>query len=191
MISDNYLMIRRWIPNFNPFIDKIQTPTTWFCIPGLSSEYFHPGFLTRVRNLVGTIIRIDKTFLRADRGQFVRLAVEIDLTKPLLPMFRFRGQTWYEGIRKLCFHCGKIGHLDSTCPALKEATESEHEEAPHPTDSPDGLGVWNKVIKPGRKTNKPSQNNVPPANCALPHQTIRWPKDQDLLLSFRDRKVML
>ncbi|KAL8142511.1 hypothetical protein V2J09_015543 [Rumex salicifolius] len=68
MIGENYLTIRRWKPNFDPFTDEAKVLMAWIRIPELSMEYFHEGFLRRVGSLVGRVIRVDRTTIVADRG---------------------------------------------------------------------------------------------------------------------------
>lgn len=46
------------------------------------------------------------------RGKFTRICVELDLDKPLVPFYRVDGEVLnfeYEGIRMVCFVCGKFG----------------------------------------------------------------------------------
>lgn len=47
--------------------------------------------------------------------------MEIDLSKPLLSKFWLEGKIWRiqcEGIRTVCFNCGKTGHAEEGCPLL-------------------------------------------------------------------------
>ncbi|KAL8141026.1 hypothetical protein V2J09_007047 [Rumex salicifolius] len=164
MIGDNYLVIRRWMPNFDPFSDKTKVLTAWIRIPGLSLEYFHGGFLKRLGSLIGKVTKVDATTLKADRGQFVRLAVEVDLAKPILYKFRFMGRTWpiqYEGIRMMCYHCAKVGHSQDNCPLNPDKnseTDAAAKVSKHPAVVPDGIGVWNKVVK-GRRGNNSTKKS--------------------------------
>ncbi|KAL8167113.1 hypothetical protein V2J09_008612 [Rumex salicifolius] len=52
MIGGNYLMIRRWTTNFNPYQDVAQVLTAWIRMLGLSMEYFHEGYLRQLGSLV-------------------------------------------------------------------------------------------------------------------------------------------
>jgi len=42
--------------------------------------------------------------------------VEVDLTKSLLSKFRLNGHIQYEGLKMICFHCGKQGRKKDACP---------------------------------------------------------------------------
>lgn len=57
--------------------------------------------------------------------------VELDLNKPLVAKV-FIGGRWqiveYEGLRMVCFHCGKFGHNDESCQAKQREQEGHTEE---------------------------------------------------------------
>lgn len=119
MIDDNYLTIRKWVPNFILDDNPPKILTAWVRIPNLAVEYFDSAFLTKVGSKIGKVLRIDQTTVQAVRGQFTRLSVEIDLTKPLIAKFWLKGCVWriqYEGLHMICFNCGCWGHNQSECP---------------------------------------------------------------------------
>lgn len=70
MIDDNYLTIRKWVPNFVPDESPIKVLTAWVRIPNLSVEYFDANFLHKIGSKIGKVLRIDKTTAQAQRGQF-------------------------------------------------------------------------------------------------------------------------
>lgn len=112
MIDDCYLTIRKWVPNFVPDEAPITVLTAWVRIPNLAVEYFDIGFLSKIGSKIGKVLRVDKTAAQAERGQFTRLSMEIDLTKPLLSKFWLKGRVWrvqYEGIRMICYKCESYG----------------------------------------------------------------------------------
>ncbi|XP_021757939.1 uncharacterized protein LOC110722976 [Chenopodium quinoa] len=126
LLDDNYLTIRKWIPNFVP----------------------DDG--------------VDKTTAQAERGQFTRVSVEIDLSKPLLSKFRLKGNIWrvqYEGIRMVCFNCGKLGHVADDCKPQEVMANNQNvriEENPlfKPNNKPEeaeDFVSWMLVKKPIRK----------------------------------------
>ncbi|XP_021734047.1 uncharacterized protein LOC110700755 [Chenopodium quinoa] len=122
MLDDNYLTIRKWIPNFIPDDAPMHFLTAWVRIPNLSVEYFDKEFLHKIGGKIGKVIRIDNNTAMAQRGQFTRLSVELDHTKPLLSKFWLKGRIWkiqYEGLRMICFNCGKIGHQGDNCESME------------------------------------------------------------------------
>ncbi|XP_074267200.1 uncharacterized protein LOC141590511 [Silene latifolia] len=123
MIDDHYLTIRKWVPNFVPSENSIKKLTTWVRIPNLPVEYFNPTFLKKIGSKIGEVIRIDENTTTVQMGQFTRLSVEVDLSKPLLSKFRLYGKVYciqYEGLKMICFKCGRLGHLTETCPKHAE-----------------------------------------------------------------------
>jgi len=93
MIGDNYLVIREWVPNFVPEEDHITKLTAWVRIPKLSMEYFNKHFLLhKIGQKIGRVLKVDSTTENVERGQYSRMCVEVDLTKPLLSKFRLNGR---------------------------------------------------------------------------------------------------
>ena len=166
MIEDNYLTIRKWVPNFIPEEAPLKVLTAWVRIPNLSVEYFDGNFLQKIGSKIGKVLRIDKTTSNAERGQFTRLSVEIDLTKPLLSKFWLKGRIWkvqYEGLQLICFNCGCWGHSAQECPPRVDAeTNMVHDAPPHTNQVNEdqskvrpelehNFGDWMMVRKPIRK----------------------------------------
>lgn len=171
MLDDNYLTIRKWVPNFVPDDAPIKVLTAWVRIPNISVEYFDVQFLNKIGSKIGKVLRVDKSTAQADRGQFTRLSVEIDLTQPLLSKFWLKGKIWrvqYEGIRMVCFKCGTLGHNEEVCPLLRTRALEEnavknindqlqnttinnsHTVTKKPEEEED-FGSWMLVKKPIRK----------------------------------------
>ncbi|MBA0819615.1 hypothetical protein Gohar_021761, partial [Gossypium harknessii] len=70
---------------------------------------------------VGKVVRIDERTMNASRGRFARMAVLIDLTKPLITRIRVNGEikvVEYESLHIVCFKCGIYGHTKDNCPRL-------------------------------------------------------------------------
>lgn len=66
----------------------------------------------------GKAVWVDKNTLSQERGKYVRLCVEVDLTKPLLAMFELNERRYkieYEGLHLLCLTCGRFGHYMEGC----------------------------------------------------------------------------
>ncbi|KAI9115418.1 hypothetical protein K1719_013737 [Acacia pycnantha] len=120
MIDDHYLLVQRWRPNFNPWkADSQRKIAAWVRIPDLPMEFCTVESLGLIGNMIGKIVKIDRSTSVYDKGAFARICVELDLQAPLLPAFRVFGkerQLVYEGLHLVCFGCGKYGHEQLVCP---------------------------------------------------------------------------
>ena len=159
MIEDNYLVIREWVPNFVPEEDHITKLTAWVRIPKLSVEYFNKQFLLqKIGQKIGRVIKVDSTTANVERGQYTRMCIEVDLTKPLLSKFRLNGRVWgiqYEGLRMICFKCGKQGHKEDACGASVPTTQDSNPLKPKHASQTEvqerDFGSWMLVTKPTRR----------------------------------------
>ena len=77
--------------------------------------------------MVGKTVKVDLNTQLAARGKFARVAVEIDLNKPLVSRFTLDGEIQrieYEGLPQVCFHCGRVGHSILFCPNKNTQADS-------------------------------------------------------------------
>ncbi|KAI9082807.1 hypothetical protein K1719_035137 [Acacia pycnantha] len=150
MIDDHYLLVQRWRPNFNPWsADRHRKIAVWVRIPDLRKEFCTVESLGLIGNMIGKIVKIDRSTSIYEKGGVARICVEIDLQSPLLPAFRVFGedkQLVYEGLHLVCFGCGKYGHERVVCPDREVGDEgpeqqvcsngSEGKNNQAPTDGP-------------------------------------------------------
>ncbi|KAI9081309.1 hypothetical protein K1719_036730 [Acacia pycnantha] len=88
MIDDHYLLVQRWRPNFNPKkADCQRRVAVWVRIPDLPLEFCTVESLGIIGNMIGKMIKIDRSTSIYDKGAFARICEEVDLHKPLLPSF--------------------------------------------------------------------------------------------------------
>ncbi|GKV41414.1 hypothetical protein SLEP1_g48952 [Rubroshorea leprosula] len=139
-VGTNYLTIRPWEPNFKPENATFSHTVVWAQLPGLSAEYYDTISLQRIGNEIGTLLRVDAHTAHHTRGQYARVCVRIDLNKPLVKLLRLgkiRQKVVYEGIRGLCFACGRIGHRKEVCtfqsrpPATANVTNLDLQNQPN------------------------------------------------------------
>ncbi|KAI9084135.1 hypothetical protein K1719_033933 [Acacia pycnantha] len=120
MIDDHYLLVQRWRPNFNPLRADCQRKIVVLIrIPDLPMEFCTVESLGLIGNMIGKIVKIDRSTSIYEKGGFARICVEIDLQTPSLPAFKGFGeerQLVYEGLHLVCFRCGKYGHERMVCP---------------------------------------------------------------------------
>ena len=68
----------------------------------------------------------------AQRGKFARVAVEINLLKPLVSHFMIDGRVQrveYEDLSLIYFHCGKCGHTSEFCKEREHVQTMSVEDA--------------------------------------------------------------
>nr|POE98982.1 uncharacterized protein CFP56_40197 [Quercus suber] len=117
-IGEHFLSVRPWEPNFRPDTADIGSVAVWVRLPKLPIEYYDLEALKEIGNAIGTVLRIDTHTASESRGQYARLCVQVNINKPLIYIIligRFQQSVVYEGISKLCFSCGRVGHRREAC----------------------------------------------------------------------------
>ncbi|KAI9100189.1 hypothetical protein K1719_024407 [Acacia pycnantha] len=155
VITDAYLSVTRWKPEFNPKCERIDSVVAWVRFPDLPAPLFDKKFLLNLGNSIGRAIRLDIHTAQRARGKFARMCVELDLTKPLVPEFNVEGQVLsvvYESLGMLCKKCGRVGHNKEGCETFnKKPTEGSGAGGIHNnSDKRRGLGESNKGAGRGR-----------------------------------------
>ncbi|CAN1120288.1 hypothetical protein LINPERHAP2_LOCUS120 [Linum perenne] len=160
MVNDHYVVIQEWRPYFHPEETFLSTLRVWVRLPGIPFEYFDRKILQLIGDRIGKTVRIDHTTLEGSRGNFARICVEVDLSKPPLSKYRLRRRVRrieYEGLHIICFNCGCYGHKIEACTKTPEAeitdnAATEHEDRPEVEED---FGPWMQV-KRNRRKNKPT-----------------------------------
>jgi len=118
-IDEHFLSIRPWEPNFRLATANVSSIAVWIRLNELPIEYYNEVALVQIGKSIGTILRIDTHTASETRGRFARLCVQIDVTKPLVTgifIGKFEQSVSYEGIHRLCFDCGRVGHQRENYP---------------------------------------------------------------------------
>lgn len=111
----------KWKPFFNPANAQVSKTMVWIRLPGLPVEFFDPELLMDMGNMVDRAIKVDEHMLKATRGKYARICVELDLESTLTPQIKLKGprdylqKIEYEGLYAICFGCGKSGHKEVDC----------------------------------------------------------------------------
>ncbi|CAI0473738.1 unnamed protein product [Linum tenue] len=140
----------------------------WVQLPALKIHFYHKEVLTSLGNLIGRTIKLDYHTLNQQRAKFARLAVEVDLSKHLVPRI-WLDDAWqkvkYENLPVVCFSCGKIGHTEEECPGKRPALPPPGYTNPNPatpvegtTGNPEepnpGFGPWLLVTRRSRRNQR-------------------------------------
>ncbi|KAI9084391.1 hypothetical protein K1719_033733 [Acacia pycnantha] len=113
-----YLTVQPWSLEFDPKSSTISKVVIWVRIPGLSFRYYHKSMLRAIGSLLGEVVKIDYRTETMGRGKYARIAVLVDLIRPLIPWIKVDGKFYgveYEGLPLICFECGRYGHTKEKC----------------------------------------------------------------------------
>ncbi|ONI30094.1 hypothetical protein PRUPE_1G231200 [Prunus persica] len=119
IIAGQYLVMKKWRPEFCPAIEKIKqgwinstTPSDRFLL------CFDVWTLKRIWNFLGKLLKIDALTTSLNQGKFARLCVKLDLSRPLEAFIQINN-VWYnveyEGLPDTCYMCGRYGHKREHC----------------------------------------------------------------------------
>ncbi|KAL4366348.1 hypothetical protein GQ457_05G002760 [Hibiscus cannabinus] len=174
-IFGHYLTVEQWSTDFQPTQASPSRLMAWIRLPGLPLTLYKRSFIEAIGNQIGSMIKIDSQTDNGCRGRFARLAVSLNLHRPLVSKLIINGRTQvveYESLPAVCFNCGVYGHLKDICPKLQNSDPltSVHPDAPPPippstlpTPAED-FGPWMLVEKRKRNHKSSAANRVLPSS---------------------------
>jgi len=112
-IGEHFHSIRKWEANFKPLEALVTSMAIWVRLNELPIEYYDAGVLREIGQALGNVLRIDTHTTTEAKGRFTRICVQVDIDKPLVTSVGIRKhqqKVVYEGLQKLCFLCGRLGH---------------------------------------------------------------------------------
>ncbi|KAE8673109.1 hypothetical protein F3Y22_tig00111812pilonHSYRG00278 [Hibiscus syriacus] len=125
MIYGSYLTVQPFVKEFLNLEDHPKKILVWLSIICLGSlginmpyRYYTKSLFRAIAGALGAIVRVDYNTTVGWRGRFARLAVVVDLDKPLVPGLMIDGKyqnVEYEGLPTICYACGKYGHTKASC----------------------------------------------------------------------------
>ncbi|KAL4278661.1 hypothetical protein GQ457_03G021150 [Hibiscus cannabinus] len=86
----------------------------------------------RMRSIL-RVIKVDYNTKAGERGKFVRLAISVDLNKPLrscIGIDNFVQKIEYEGLHRICYSCGIYGHDAESCGKSSPPKEDPRPDMP-------------------------------------------------------------
>ncbi|KAL4291239.1 hypothetical protein GQ457_14G000340 [Hibiscus cannabinus] len=106
-----------------------------------------------IANAIGRVVRIDYNTEDGKRGRFARLAVIVDLNRPLVSGIVIDGthqDIEYEGLPPICYSCGKYGHAKESC-GIDNGNGNAGGELENARDPKDLYGPWMQVVNRRRR----------------------------------------
>ncbi|KAL4283751.1 hypothetical protein GQ457_16G013400 [Hibiscus cannabinus] len=152
---DSYLTVQPWSRYFSTKDDYPSQIVVWVRLPKLPYRYYTKSLFHHITDAIGKVIRVYYNTVKGKRGQFARLAIVVDLEKPLVSGIIIDGRrqdTKYEGLPEICFKCGKYGHAREVCgvqpPANSIVTKDNIQQNPDNLYEP-----WMQVQNRKRRNN--------------------------------------
>ncbi|KAG8494050.1 hypothetical protein CXB51_011564 [Gossypium anomalum] len=164
IVFGHYLTAQPWTIKFDPLKPFPNVVTAWIRFPGLPGFLYKKKILEEIGSLVRQVMKLDFKTDSGARGQFARMAVSIDLHKPLISQVSINGRIQrveFEALPTVCFHCGKYGHLKTSCSSFlaEQSIQGEKEDVPvtadkdaDPATVTDAFGPWMVVQCKSRRT---------------------------------------
>nr|XP_023873451.1 uncharacterized protein At4g02000-like [Quercus suber] len=137
-VGEHFLAIKQWEPYFKASEAKLSFVAMWVRLPELPIEFYDAAVLREIGSAIGPVLSIDSYIASESRGSYARLCVQVDLEKPLITSVRVSRlvqKITYEGVLTLCFHCGRLGHKQDSCPYHIKPVVREGEVAIESTSS--------------------------------------------------------
>ncbi|KAK9206268.1 hypothetical protein WN943_016543 [Citrus x changshan-huyou] len=92
LIMGHYLTVQPWTPTFDFTTTAMDQVTVWIRLLGLAVHLYDKKILQKLRQLVGTVIKIDANTTSSTQGRFVGITVTISLAKPLVSQLNWMGR---------------------------------------------------------------------------------------------------
>ncbi|KAL4340504.1 hypothetical protein GQ457_08G008970 [Hibiscus cannabinus] len=129
-IYGSYLTVQPWSRDFTPTEKHPSQVVVWIRLPGLPYRYYCKALFRRIATVIGRVVKVDYNTKVAERGKFARLAVMVDLNKPLkscIGIDNFVQRLEYEGLQNICYGCGVYGHSQEECTVGRVVPNTERE----------------------------------------------------------------
>ncbi|PQQ19840.1 hypothetical protein Pyn_25935 [Prunus yedoensis var. nudiflora] len=122
-VQGQIFALQKWKPDFSPFHASVESIVYWARIPFLPLHYKDPDVLSDLVSILGTPISIDQASMVGKQSMFVRVCLEVDLTKPLKRCLilgddpkETRIYISYEALFAICFYCSQKKEPCHVCP---------------------------------------------------------------------------
>ncbi|KAH7850883.1 hypothetical protein Vadar_004155 [Vaccinium darrowii] len=118
-INGALILFRAWQPDLSFHLIDFSMEEMWIQIRGAPLKYMTPAMAVRLGSLLGTVISVDGSTFSHQNLNYLRVRVAIPIFKPLIPGaflgFEDGDLVWiqfgYERVFKMCFNCGRVGHM--------------------------------------------------------------------------------
>ncbi|XP_039053191.1 uncharacterized protein LOC120195170 [Hibiscus syriacus] len=157
---DNYYFIVRFVLENDYFsvclevLDGVRFPY----------KYYTKSLFRVIAGALGKIVKIDYNTTEGKHGRFVRLAIVVNLERPLIPGIRIDGRyqvVEYEGLPTICYQCGKYGYVKEFCNGGSDRASTAITKVANESITPEEpYGPWKQVASRKQKTIAGKKNST-------------------------------
>uniref|UniRef100_A0A7N2LRD1 CCHC-type domain-containing protein n=1 Tax=Quercus lobata TaxID=97700 RepID=A0A7N2LRD1_QUELO len=111
---------------------QVSSVVVWVKLNEFPIEYYDAEILRQIGKALGPVLRVDTHTETKARGRYAGLSVQVDVSKSLNTMVRIKQcnqAVVYEGVNKLCFSCGRLGHRREICSYTIKSSASPPKES--------------------------------------------------------------
>ncbi|PPS02341.1 hypothetical protein GOBAR_AA18327 [Gossypium barbadense] len=151
IIFGQYLTVQPWTKDFSPLQPYPSVVMAWIRLPGLPGFMYKRMILEAIGSMIGKVVKFDFNTDNRTRGRFSRMALFINLDKPLISQICVNGKIQrveYKALPTVCFTCGKYGHVRELCPLLKETSDKASDKVVIDGGSSNNNGYLRKDSEP-------------------------------------------
>ncbi|XP_057791123.1 uncharacterized protein LOC131008250 [Salvia miltiorrhiza] len=135
-LSFGTIRLRQWVRFFDPYMEISSLCEVWMRIYHLPLEFWTLDVITGIGRALGTPIRVDGASTHGAMGNYARILLEIDLSRPLPETLLVDGdeRSFYvefdfEQIPAYCTKCKITGHSIDKCNKIKQKGNNKEGEA--------------------------------------------------------------
>ncbi|KAL4312070.1 hypothetical protein GQ457_01G013210 [Hibiscus cannabinus] len=165
MIYGSYLTVQPWSRHFSTNEAYPSQIMVWVRLPKLAYRYYTKSLFLHIVAAIENVVKIDYNTTEGKRGRFARLAIMVDLNKPLVSGIVIDGHRQdieYEGLPAICYKCGRFGHSQDDCGG-NSAVGSAQASVEIPRDPCELYGPWMQV---SHRRRRPGLNQTIPIGGA-------------------------
>ncbi|KAK8494404.1 hypothetical protein V6N12_002353 [Hibiscus sabdariffa] len=144
----HYVSVEPWTEDFSTTQPYPSNIVAWIHLPGLPVTLYKCSLVIELGECIGRVLKLDYQTETGRQGMFARMAIRVNLNKPLVSKIMVNGRIQlveYDSLPTICFHCGKYGHVTDNYPDLQpnHATEvPEQPSVPMPEPPTTMFGCW-------------------------------------------------
>ncbi|KAJ4827179.1 hypothetical protein Tsubulata_028717 [Turnera subulata] len=170
-IMGHALSVQPWDSSFRAAEGQISQAVIWARFGDFPPSWYNSEVLHALGSLVGGPMKVDENTKAALRGKFARVAVEVDLLKPLRGMVEFDDS---EGLSTICYACGSVCHSMSSCPTQRTAAAADGASSSRPPPKPVSSSRFSVFNSPAFQATEVEEQPSPVSQQDAPSRPVVW-----------------